>query len=94
LINKLPVGIFNIRVRIIYFDVSKSIMDFEDFFVKEHIPPNLTKSENRQTSESMTAYQYYCEHTANGSKKDCHEEFRTKPIVELRIIDFRTEESQ
>jgi S1-C subfamily serine protease len=92
LINKLPVGIFNIRVRIIYYDASKSVMDFEDFFVKEHIPSGLTKSE--YGSFAITEALYYCEHTANGSRKDCHQNFRMKPIVELRVIDFSTEESK
>ena len=94
LTNGLPVAISNIRVRIIYYDASNSVMDFEDFFTALTIPPGLTKILTEDpTDEAERAMNYYDVHGADGSVHRFPHYPEMKPKVELRVISFHTEES-
>lgn len=100
--NKLPATVSGIRVRIIYYDASKSVMDFEDFMYKDAIPSGLTKTVSIEwdpfrSSTAKRAYSYYFNHRENGSELSEENWSITAmmtPKVELRIIGFDAEASQ
>jgi hypothetical protein len=102
--NKLPVAIAHIKLRIIYHDVSNSIMDFEDYFnYSLVIPPGLTKTVTMESSEeALRAAQYYDARGANGSllPPATGDNFyntnvpRMEPKVEIRVLRFSTEEPE
>ena len=60
LTNKLPVAISNIRVRVIYYDASKSVMDFEDVVYNQSVPAGLTKTLTAQDSAEAGRAVHYC----------------------------------
>lgn len=100
--NKLPVAVSNIRVRIVYYDASKSVMDFEDFIYGDAIPPGLTKTLNKEwgqyeSSDSRRDYMYYFRHREDGTKMSDEEWKITSmmvPKVELRVVGFDAEDSR
>jgi hypothetical protein len=100
--NKLPVAVSAIRVRIIYYDAFKSVMDFEDIVYKDAIPSGLTKRVRTewQPYESTTAkraWMYYFRHREDGtemSDENWSIASMMIPKVELRIVGFDTDDSQ
>jgi len=100
--NKLPVTVSSIRVRIIYYDASKSVMDFEDFTYRDAIPPGLTKTLRKEwvpyeSSDSRSAYMYYFSHREDGTRMSDEEWKITSmmvPKVELRVIGFDASDSE
>lgn len=102
LTNKLPVTVSNIRVRIIYYDASKSVMDFNDVSYYQSIPAGLAKTVTGDSEEGGRAMDYYWTHSVdgkelpppsmdNGYNLGIH---KMEPVIELRVIDFRTERSE
>jgi hypothetical protein len=100
--NKLPVAISNIRVRIIFYDAFKSVMDFEDYIYKDAIPPGLTKTLSKEwgpyeSSTAQRAYFYYFRHREDGTEQSDENWTITAmmtPKVELRIVGFDAGDSQ
>lgn len=94
--NKLPTAISNIRVRIIYYDAFKSVMDFEDFIYRGTIPSGLTKTvvnewNQGEDSAAKHAWMYYFNHREDGrelSTEDWSIAAMMGPKVELRIVGF------
>lgn len=80
LTNKLPVPIYNIRLRLLYYDEAGSLMDFEDISYDDSIPAGLTKTISKpSTAESRHAEAYYCcTHYPNS----------ISPKVEFRVMGF------
>ena len=100
LTDKLPIAISNIRVRIIYYDASKSVMDFEDIICNQSIPSGLTKTLTAHDSaEAGRAVHYYWAHGKDGSElptpssDNSYNAFvpKMESIIELRVIGFRAE---
>lgn len=98
--NKLPLAISNIRVRVIYYDAAKSVMDFEDLVYNQSIPSGLTKTLTAGNSvEAGRAVHYYWAHGVDGSElpspssENNYNAFVSKmaPVVELRVIGFQIE---
>lgn len=86
LTNKLPVAIYDIWFRILYFDKSGSLMDFEDLIYSYQIPADLTKTISEpSTAESRHADAYYF---ASEFPKTI------QPNVEVRVIGFETKGSE
>jgi hypothetical protein len=100
--NKLPVAISAIRVRIIYYDAFKSVMDFEDFIYKDAIPSGLTKTiriewQPYESSTAKRAWMYYFNHREDGTEQSSENWSITAmmaPKVELRIVGFDAGDSQ
>jgi hypothetical protein len=99
--NRLPEAVTHIKIRIIYYDVSGSLMDFEDYDYFGSIPPGLTKTLTRsdcpaacEFEESIRAAKYYKEHTkVEGNSWDhMFDPIDTKNI-ELRVVSFSTNAS-
>jgi len=100
LTNKLPVAISNIRVRVIYYDASKSVMDFQDVYYDHSVPAGLAKTIRSDFDDvGSRAMAYYWSHGVDGkglSSRSADNPYKApvpamEPIVELRVIDFRTE---
>jgi len=103
--NKLPFTISNIEVRIIYYDASKTVMDFQDVFCNQSIPPGLAKSITAgHSEEGERAVHYYLTHDRDGNEiradepQNSHQwvtsagaSLRMEAIVELRVIGFSRE---
>jgi hypothetical protein len=81
--NKLPVEICNISLRILYYNASGSLMDFEDSPQSDCIPAGLTKTIVNLTgsSESRHAEAYY-------NYSEFPKSIATN--VEIRVIGFAT----
>ncbi len=107
LTNRLPVTVSGVRLRIIYYDASKSVTDFEEFYYAGSIPPGLTKTVEggHGTEEAARAYGYYGTHSEDGGEVNCTWDVNTQknrctpepsmsPKVELRIIGFDEDASQ
>lgn len=105
LTNMLPVTISYVRVRIIYYDASGAVMDFEDLLYAGSIPPGLTKTvdSNRETGEAGRAAEYYDNHGQDGFLLHCTWDAKIRkercnpsmaPKVELRIVGFDDDDSQ
>jgi hypothetical protein len=105
LTNRLPVPVTSIRMRIIYYDASKAVMDFEEFFYSGTVPPGLTKivDSKSETMEAGRAAFYYHEHGEDGREIQCASvegswEVRCtssmSPKVELRIVGFDEDAAQ
>lgn len=108
--NKLPTAISQIRIRIIYRDAFKAIMDFEDLVYKESIPPGLTKTirielHNYPLNTAWSAFMYYFSHREDGAKaqdEDYQELFKLSPVpptlmapkAELKVVSFEMSEDQ
>jgi hypothetical protein len=101
--NTLPVAIADVRVRIIYYDAAKSVMDFDDVVCKQVIRAGLTRTITRDDSvEAGRAVHYYRAHSYTGqplsepSAENTYNAYAMtmKPYVELRVISFRTEDSE
>jgi hypothetical protein len=101
----LPVTISHVRVRIIYYDASGAVMDFEEFLYAGPIPPGLTKTvdSNRETGEAGRAAEYYDDHGQDGLFLHCTWDAKIRkercnpsmsPKVELRIVGFDENDSQ
>jgi|SRR5208337_4883100 len=86
LTNKLPVGIYNIQFRILYYDKSGSLMDFEDLSYPGQIPAGLTKtiSESSSAESRHADVYYYASEFPN----------TIDPKVEIRVIGFDAEKPQ
>lgn len=98
--NTLPSAISHVRVRIIYHDVSKSVMDFEDQSYDLIIPPGLTKTVTNSvlfgSEETKRAEGYYASHKEDGSHTD-PTEWKWSPMnpkVELRVVRFNVEDTE
>jgi hypothetical protein len=99
--NKLPVSVSAIRVRIIYYDAFKSVMDFEDLTYRNAIPSGLTKTvriewQQYESTTGKHAWIYYMHHREDGSElsdSDCCAAMMA-PKVEVRIVGFLAEDSQ
>jgi hypothetical protein len=94
--NKLPEAVSDVMIRIIYYDLSGSLMDFEDCFFDKSIPAGLTKSVEimdctSHFEESRRAAQYYRGHRtlAPGSDPPLDTKY-----IEQRVVSFRTNGSQ
>jgi hypothetical protein len=84
LTNKLPVAIENIRLRILYYDESGALMDFEDIFYGGYIPGGLTKTvKESSTTESRHAEAYY---------NYTHYPNSIDPKVEIRVMGYHEAE--
>jgi hypothetical protein len=80
LTNRLPVMICNIQFRILYYDMSGSLMDFENVFYPGYIPAGLTKTIRESSSaESRHAEAYYF-----GSLYPNYDPNHITPYVEIR----------
>ena len=83
LTNKLPGTIYDIQFRILYYDKSGSLMDFEDLSYPGQIPAGLTKTISESSSaESRHADAYYY---ASEFPKTID------PKVEIRVMGFDAE---
>jgi hypothetical protein len=96
LTNKLPEAVSNVMIRIIYYDVSASLMDFEDCFFNGTIPANLTKTVERKDctsryDESYRAAQYYRSHRTVAFWPN--PPLDTK-YMEQRVVSFQASASQ
>ena len=98
--NKLPVAISDVTIRIIYYDSSKSVMDFEDLTYQQTIPPALTKTITQDHSDEATrASKYYDSRGVDESELPAPSDDnnynafvpKMEPAIELRVIGFRTE---
>ena len=96
--NRLPEAVADIKIRIIYYDISGALMDFEDFVDFGSIPPGLAKTVTRsdcdgvcKLEESIRAAKYYEEHTKVEGNSGDHmfDPIDTKHI-ELRVVSFNT----
>jgi hypothetical protein len=101
--NKLPVAASNIRLRIIYHDASDAIMDFEDLTYSQGIPPGLTKTVTvKHSEEADRAKGYYDARGKDGSllppptlnNYSSALTEKMEPRVEIRVVGFRTDESE
>ncbi len=101
--NKLPIAASSIRLRIIYHDASNAIMDFEDLTYSQSIPPGLTKTvTTRKSEEAERAKHYYDTRAKDGSLRppptsdNSYNAFAgtLEPRVEIRIVGFKTDESE
>ncbi len=104
--NRLPVDVRHIFLRIIYYDVSGSVMDFEDISYPYTIPAGLTKTvaPTYKSEEATRAHGYYSRYSPSG-RELTSDDFRAsnwnvwnvprmEPKVEIRIISFMTEGSE
>jgi len=99
--NKLPDSVNDITIRIIYYDTSGALMDFENYYYLGSIPAGLTKTVTRTDcsgcwgKESSRAATYYRDHTkVDGNSSDhTFDPIDTKHI-ELRVVSFTAERSQ
>lgn len=96
--NRLPVDVEDVYLRIIYYDASGSVMDFENYYYSNTIPAGLTKTVVVYNSvEAGRAYFYYAIHGPKGESVAWELTKSPKsmePKFEIRIISFRTEKSQ
>jgi hypothetical protein len=98
LTNQLPSSVWHVHVRVIYYDVSKAIMDFEDVMYEPLIPPGLTKTVVKNapwsdSNEAGRAAKYYFNHKEDGSGALPWESHMT-PKVEMRVIGFEIENAE
>jgi len=97
--NRLPEAVTDIKIRIIYYDISGSLMDFEDYYYIGDIPPGLTKTVTRsdclgcKVEESYRASTYYREHRKDEGWEHMYDPIDTKNI-ELRVVSFGPAGSQ
>jgi hypothetical protein len=96
--NKLPEGVNDIKIRIIYYDISGALMDFEDYYYLGSIPPSLTKTVTRSDcsgcwgKESSRAATYYRDHTkVDGNSSDHMFDPIDTKYIELRVVRFAAE---
>ena len=104
--NKLPVDVSDIRWRIIYYDASGSVMDYEEFYYG-YIAAGLSKTVVEDKTPVMKlAFNYYHTHGPKGEaihafstavyNKDTYQyEYpgTMEPKFEIRIISFSVKES-
>ena len=100
--NRLPEAVTDIKIRIIYYDNSGALMDFEDYNYWGSIPPGLTKTLTRsdcssdcKSEESRRAATYYHDNrkVEGDSWEHSYDPIDTKHI-ELRVVSFIAERSQ
>jgi hypothetical protein len=105
LANMLPVDVSNVRLRFLYFDVSHSLMDYEEFIYNGPIRAGLTKTVDFHSEVSRKAAGYYVSqrvsayeavHGENWSPYK-QEVVLDGPIdpkyVEFRVVNFGSEGS-
>jgi hypothetical protein len=100
--NRLPTAISHIRVRIIYYDAFKSVMDFENVDFKDSIPAGLAKNisssfNSYEPTSARRSQMYYIRHHDDGTDRTEADHFSgtgMKPRIELRVIGFRSEEPE
>ena len=86
LTNNLPEAVYNIRLRILYYDESGALMDFEDASYDGIVPAGLTKTVRESSTEESRHAEAYYDYTHYPKSID--------PKVEIRVRGYEAAKSE